>query len=111
MNIFNVKAMAEDADGEYVLGLKDLETHAVYLIYGYLHPGESGRKLFPGKGHEEVLCVVQGKVVVDVSGETISLKAGEAIHLKEDDEFYLKNPGTETAYYVLSGGHPPVEHS
>ncbi len=111
MKVHNVKSLAEKADGEYVLGLGDLGTHAVYLIYGFLQPGEGGRKLHPGKGHEEILCVVQGEVVVDLSGETLSLKSGEAVHLGEDDEFYLKNNGRETAYYVLAGGHPPEHHS
>ncbi len=110
MKVFDIKALADDANGEYVLGLKDLQTHAVYLIYGLLGPGEGGRKLYPGKGHEEILCVVHGDVVIDANGETHSLKAGDAIHLRDDDEFYLKNSGEETAYYVLAGGHPPEYH-
>lgn len=111
MKVFNARALAEDSDGEYVLGLRDLTTHAVYLIYGFLRPGEGGRKLHPGKGHEEILCVVQGELIIDAHGETVSLKSGEALHLREDDEFYLKNEGEETAYYVLAGGHPPEQHT
>ncbi len=111
MKVFNVKSLAEDAEGEYVLGLRDLETHAVYLIYGFLLPGEGGRKLRPGRGHEEILCVVQGEVIVQAPRETRSLKSGEAIHLREDDEFYLENKGGKTAYYVLAGGHPLEHHS
>ncbi len=111
MKVFNIKSLAEENDGEYVLGLKDLKTHAVYLIYGTLNPGEGNRKLYPGKGHEEVLCVVQGEVEIKTSEENLSIKAGEALHLKEDDEFILKNNGEEIVIYALAGGHPPVTHS
>ena len=51
---FPVQKWAIEAGGEHVLGLKDLGTHACYLIYGELAPGEAGRKVCPGAGHEEI---------------------------------------------------------
>jgi hypothetical protein len=110
MRIFNLQKMAQDSGGEHVLGLKDLGTHAVYMIYGFLSPGEENRKLLPGKGHEEILCIVVGEVLVKTPAESFPLKKGEAFHLAEDDEFYLSNSGDLTAIYVMAGGHPPVKH-
>jgi glyoxylate utilization-related uncharacterized protein len=110
MKIFDLQELAEESDGEYVLGLKNLQTHAVYIVYGFLKPGERDRKLLPGKGHEEILCVTKGEIQVKKPGETFTLKTGEAVHLREDDEWHLENLGDETAYYVLAGGHPPEVH-
>ncbi|HDH28888.1 MAG TPA: cupin domain-containing protein [Euryarchaeota archaeon] len=110
MKIFNLHGLAEESEGEYVLGLKDLHTHAVYIVYGFLAPGETGRKVLPGKGHEEILCAVKGEVRVKTPGETFTLKSGEAVHVKEEDEWTLENTGDETVFYILAGGHPPKEH-
>ena len=40
MKFFNVKRLAKEQGGEYVLGMKDLHTHACYLIFGTLAPEE-----------------------------------------------------------------------
>ncbi len=110
MKIFNLQGLAEESEGEYVLGLKDLHTHAVYIVYGFLNPGEGDRKVFPGKGHEEILCVTKGEIEVKTPDESFKLKIGEAVHLREEDEWTIENLGDETACYVLAGGHPPKEH-
>ena len=110
MKIFDLHELAEKSEGEYVLGLKDLNTHAVYIVYGFLLPGEFGRKVLPGKGHEEILCAVKGEITVNTPEKSFTLKTGEAVHIREDDEWTLENPGDETANYVLAGGHPPKKH-
>ena len=43
MKFFNVKRLAKEQGGEYVLGMKDLHTHACYLIFGTLAPDERDR--------------------------------------------------------------------
>ncbi len=110
MKIFDLQELAEESEGEYVLGLKDLHTHAVYIVYGFLEPGETGRKVLPGKGHEEILSITKGEVRVKTPDKTFKLKSGEAVHVKEDDEWTLENTGDETVFYVLAGGHPPKVH-
>jgi hypothetical protein len=92
-----------------VLGLKDLDTHACYLIYGELGPGELGRKVCPGRGHEEILIAVCGELELsgDVSGR---LAEGMAIHLREDQTCELKNPGDNPAIYIMAGGHSGKPH-
>jgi uncharacterized cupin superfamily protein len=106
---YNLRRLAEEK-GEYVLGLKDLGTHAVYAIYGLLRPGEKDRKAHPGEGHEEILCAIKGEITVVKEGRRFRLKEGHAFHLKSDDVYYLENDGSETCHYFLAGGHVMEEH-
>lgn len=105
MNLFNLNQLAEEAGGKYVPGLEGLDTHAAYLVHGFLEPKESGRKILPGRELEQILSQNHGKVTTP--DEMFSPGPGEAIHIREDDTFYLANIGTGTAYCVLAGGHPP----
>ena len=62
LKTYPVHKLSVEEGGEYVLGLKDLDTHACYLIYGELNPGEERRKVCPGRGHEEILLAVNGAI-------------------------------------------------
>jgi hypothetical protein len=110
VNKHPLQRLAREAGGEYVLGMKDLHTHACYLIYGELGPGEQGRKVCPGEGHEEILLAVSGEL--QLSGDRIngSLAEGEAIHLREEDNCLLANPAATRARYILAGGHSAGGH-
>jgi uncharacterized cupin superfamily protein len=90
--------------GEYVLGSRETGSHACYLIYGVLKPGEKGRELKPGKGHEEIVLVLEGDL--QLSGYyTGMLKQGQAIHLQGEQSCRVENPGEINVVYVVSGGH------
>jgi len=106
----SLRKLAIEEGGEYVLGMKDLKTHACYLIYGELQPGEKGRKICPGTGHEEILMTVIGDI--EVTGEPFKgvLHEGEAIHLREEQTCLLANPGKSRAIYILAGGHSGIDH-
>lgn len=107
---FNVEKRARSQGGEYVLGLKDLHTHACYLIYGILQPGEGERLVKPGEGHEEILCAVGGSLAIHRNrGEEI-LEQGHAIHIKEDESFVISNPSDQPAVYIMAGGHSRPHH-
>lgn len=105
-----LREMARGEKGEYVLGMKDLKTHACYLIYGELNPGESNRKICPGSGHEEILLAVSGDL--SVSGKPFSgvLPEGCAVHLREEETCSIANHGESPAIYVLAGGHSGRAH-
>lgn len=105
MDIFNVIDLAEKNGGEYVLGSADLHTHACYLIYGVLRENEKGRVISPGRGHEEIICLVEGEVLVYREEETYSLKTGQTFHLKGETKYIMDNKGKDKAVYVISGGH------
>jgi len=76
----DLRGKAKKGDGEYVFGAADTGSHACYMIYGVLKPGEKERMIRPGKGHEEILAAVKGNLLVtgQYSGR---LEEGHALHI------------------------------
>jgi hypothetical protein len=96
-------------NGEYVLGLEDTGSHACYMIYGILKPGEKGRLIKPGKGHEEIVLAMKGDLILngDISGR---LEQGSAFHVIGDTSAFLENKGSDIAIYIIAGGHSEHGH-
>jgi len=109
MKKIDLKGMAAKSGGEYAFGFEDTGSHACYMIYGTLKPGEKGRVVKPGKGHEEMVLAARGKLHItgDFSG---ILEEGSAIHLAGEQTCILENPGTSDAVYVIAGGHAEHGH-
>lgn len=107
---FELKTRAHEAEsGEYVLGSHDTGSHACYMIYGTLKPGEQGRSVKPGKGHEEIIMAVIGDLLLSGSFSGM-LKEGTALHLAGDDECFLQNMSAAGAVYIIAGGHGEGGH-
>ncbi|UCG79245.1 MAG: hypothetical protein JSV21_05325 [Nitrospirota bacterium] len=108
MKVFDVGGNVDDS-GEYILGAKQTGSHACYLIYGIMKPGEKGRVLKPGKGHEEIFLAARGnfRVAGDLECE---VKEGQSIHLKGDETCLLENLDDKESLYVISGGHSGGGH-
>lgn len=108
MKVFDVRTRV-GGSGEYILGVDDTGSHACYLIYGVMKPGEKGRALKPGKGHEELILATKGDFLVSghMEGE---LKQGQAIYLKGEQMCSLENAAGQEALYVISGGHSDSAH-
>lgn len=102
------KAFAAAA-GEHILGSEETGSHACYMIYGILKPGEKGRLVKPGKGHEEIVLASRGDIGVS-GGHMWVLKEGTAFHITGEDECFLDNSGVEDAVYVIAGGHSTGGH-
>ena len=109
MKVFDLKENAKNNSGEYVFGAADTGSHACYMIYGTLKPGEKGRLIKPGKGHEEMLVVVQGELTVHGCHEGL-LKVGTAVHLVGEQTCFLENIGVSEAVYIAAGGHSAEGH-
>ncbi len=109
MKVFDVDAFATVMGGEYVLGAKDLHSKACYLIYGTLGPGEGERLVQPGRGYEEVLCAVDGPLILHGPGGAVTLEFGHAAHFAESDSFYISNPSEKALRYIAAGG--PTRHN
>ncbi|MBI5848571.1 MAG: hypothetical protein HZB31_11630 [Nitrospirae bacterium] len=109
MKKIDLKAMAEKQNNEYVFGSADTGSHACYLIYGRLLPGEKGRQITPGVGHEEMLLAACGNFSVTGAFEGI-IEEGSAIHLSGEQTCYLENKGASEAVYVIAGGHSEQSH-
>jgi hypothetical protein len=104
VKVFDVNGFALSGGGEYVLGKKDLHSQSCYLIYGFLGRGEEDRLVKPGEGYEEILCAVDGDLVMRTSKGLLTLQRGHAVHVREDEFFYLSNPSQERVTYVIAGG-------
>jgi hypothetical protein len=105
LKTFELKRKAAAAGGgEQILGSADTGSHACYMIYGVMKPGETGRQIRPGAGHEELILAVAGEFVV-TGAYSGTLKEGTAFHLAGDETCFLENPGAAEAVYVLAGGH------
>jgi hypothetical protein len=104
MKLFRLDDRIETGCGETVLGAKDLDTHACYLIYGKLEIGGDPVVLKPGTGHEEIICVVGGKLEVDDGTSVWSVTEGQAFYLVGEEKMLAKAV-SETAVYVIAGGH------
>jgi uncharacterized cupin superfamily protein len=90
--------------GEYVLGHDATGSHACYLIYGVLRPGETGRELRPGAGHEEMVLCISGTMRLSGGCEGV-LRQGQAIHLRGEEACRAENLSEEDTRYVIAGGH------
>jgi hypothetical protein len=110
VDTYNLKKnAAETGSGEFVFGLEHTGSHACYMIYGVLKPGEAQRLIKPGKGHEEMVLSIKGDL--QVSGQFNGrLKEGHAFHIAEEDSVYLHNKEQESAFYVIAGGHSQSGH-
>ncbi len=104
MKSFDVRGLALSQGGEYVLGMKDLHSDACYLIYGVLDAAETDRPIKAGKGYEEILCAVDGPLLMCTPGGDITLAQGHAVHVEEEDSFTVSNPSDRPVVYVLAGG-------
>lgn len=110
LKTFELQAKASAADGgEQILGSRDTGSHACYLVYGVMKPRETGRRIIPGAGHEELVLAVKGSFMVSgcLAGE---LPEGSAFHLVGDKTCCLENRTAEEAIYVLAGGHSENGH-
>ncbi len=109
MKKIDIRDRAERNNGEYVFGAEDTGSHACYMIYGMLRPGEAGREIKPGKGHEEMLLAARGSFRLTGHCDGI-LEEGSAIHLSGEQTCYLENAGNAEAVYIISGGHSENGH-
>lgn len=96
-------------NGECILGSNETGSHACYMIYGILKPGQKGRLIKPGKGHEEIVLAAKGDIVLSGCYSGI-LKEGSAFHITGEHECSLMNDNASEAVYVISGGHSENSH-
>jgi hypothetical protein len=110
MQKYDLKNQAlSSQNGEYIFGAEDTGSHACYMIYGILKPGEAKRLIRPGKGHEEMVLASKG--ALEVSGHVHGhLDEGSAIHIIGETSVYLENAGLTEAVYVIAGGHSTQGH-
>jgi uncharacterized cupin superfamily protein len=111
--VYDLEGRVRREGGETVLGLKELGTHACYMLFGVLDPGGEPRVLKPGQGHEEIILAISGAINLQgPDGEDVVLQAGQAIYLKGEETWLATCMGPAEARYAAAGGHTPgMEHS
>ncbi|MCC6345823.1 MAG: hypothetical protein IT388_01400 [Nitrospirales bacterium] len=110
MKIFEMKERARGVEGgEAIVGSRETGSHACYMLYGILKPGERERVVRPGKGHEEILIAVKGDLEVTGMFSGV-LREGSAFHFAGEDACYLENKGPQEAVYIIAGGHAGEGH-
>ncbi|OGW27659.1 MAG: hypothetical protein A2X56_11440 [Nitrospirae bacterium GWC2_57_13] len=108
MKVFDVREKLAGS-GEYILGAKETGSHACYLIYGVMGPGEKGRELKAGHGHEEIILALVGDLHLNGQHGGV-LKQGQAMHIAGDESVQVDNRTGIEAVYVISGGHSGGGH-
>ena len=92
---------------EYIVGPKQTSSKGIYLVLGEMKKGEV-RRLGPGEGHEEILTVQSGRIVIRAEEEERELGEGDAIYV--GPEFQGEIEAREDASYLSAGGHVPGGH-
>jgi uncharacterized cupin superfamily protein len=85
--------------------LKDaLGTEEVGLTVLELEPGAKGKEHdHGGDGQEEIYCVVDGEIDVDIEDETVTLGEGDAVRIDAGETRQIHNRGEDRARLVLAG--------
>jgi len=104
---FNLKKRCiESGKKEFYYGAKlNKMIQDTYLGMGFLEPNEEKRKVGPGRHHEEIICILNGKVQVSSKNGEELLNEGEVYFMEDGKKIRLKNLKDERAFFVIAGGH------
>lgn len=96
----------ESKDKEFFYGAKiNKEIKDVYFGLCFLDPNEENRKAGPGRGHEELLYVMNGKMQIEFKKEEIILNEGEVFFIPDGQKVRLKNLTDRKCDFAIAGGH------
>lgn len=109
MQLLNTGKILSIRNGEFIIGSELTGSHACYLIYGVMEPSEKERLIKPGKGHEEIVLILKGKVKVTGNWEG-TLNEGDSFHIKGEETVYFENLTEGEVIYVIAGGHSEEGH-
>jgi mannose-6-phosphate isomerase class I len=110
---FNLKERCHDSrKKEFFYGAKiNPDIQDAYLGLCYLDPNERKRKIGPGRGHEEILLIINGKAeIIFKKEENLQLEEGEVYHIPNGKKLRLNNLTNEKVYFVIAGGHTKHHH-
>ena len=107
MKVVRIRDHYDTSFKEFIVGPKQTASKGIYLVLGEMKEGEV-RQLGPGEGHEELLTVQSGWLLIRAGEEERKLAAGEAVYL--GPEFEGEIEAGEDASYFSAGGHVPGGH-
>ncbi|MFX1275649.1 MAG: hypothetical protein ACFFBP_07920 [Promethearchaeota archaeon] len=77
----------------------------VYLGMGFLEPKEEKKKVGPGRGHEEILFLQEGRIEVELENEKFILNEGELFFIPDKSKALLNNLSEKRSQFLVAGGH------
>jgi len=80
----------------------------VYFGIGLLEPGEENRKVGPGRGHEEIFYLQEGKIEVKIENDMFIINEGELFFIPDKSKAIIKNLVDKKSKFMIAGGH--VKH-
>ena len=94
---------------EFYYGAKiNKQIKDVYFGIGFLEPKEVKRKVGPGRGHEEILYLQEGRIKVSIENDSFILEEGELLHIPDKSKALLTNLVDKKSHFMIAGGH--VKH-
>ena len=104
---FNLKEKCETSKKkEFYYGAKiNKSIKDAYLGICFLEANEKKRKIGPGKGHEEILYVNNGKIKLIMNGTEILMNEGDAYHIPDGEKIIVDNLTGNRCYLMIAGGH------
>ena len=82
----------------------------VYLGWATLGPKERKEKFGPPKGHEEIILLLDGEMMLSLHDEDVLMKKGDSVHLPNGHLVTIENLTDKKIDIIVAGGHP-VPHS
>ncbi|MFX1293813.1 MAG: cupin domain-containing protein [Promethearchaeota archaeon] len=101
------KCLASSKKEVFYGAIINKEIKDAYLGLGFLDPGES-RTEGPGKGHEEIIYIIEGQIQITIDNHEIVLNEGEAYHLADGLKAIVTNKTTKRSFFAMAGGHTKV---
>ena len=106
MNFKLLEKCLDAKKSEFYYGAKiNKQIKDVYFGIGFLEPGEEKRKIGPGRGHEEILYLQEGKIEVEIENNTLILNKGELLYIPDKSKVILKNLAEKKSQFMIAGGH------
>ncbi|MFX1237154.1 MAG: hypothetical protein ACFFAS_06445 [Promethearchaeota archaeon] len=104
---FNIKEKCDSSGKkEFFYGAKiNKKIQDVFLGLCYLEPKEENRKVGPGKGHEELLYLINGKIKIKSKKTNNDLSEGEVFFIPNGQNVLITNLIDKRSYFVIAGGH------
>ncbi len=110
LETFNLRERVERS-GEVAIGPNEAGTLATYLVFGRMTPRETGRRIRPGQGREEIFFLINGRVrMLIAGGQELDIEAGTAVPLTEGTDCWMSNLTDRTVEYVVAGGFTEPVH-
>ncbi|MBD3197700.1 MAG: hypothetical protein GF317_21790 [Candidatus Lokiarchaeota archaeon] len=105
--MINIKEKCDNSKKkEFYYGAKiNKKIKDAYLGMGYLEPNENNRKIGPGRRHEEILFILNGKLKLRGKSEEIILNEGDVYFLSDGNKIKLENLSESRSYFIIAGGH------